>query len=56
MGITDFVMNDTLCITSEQGFPENLELNNEYSFEKDKKRLYRLPPVRCFLAHNKNGV
>ena len=48
-------LNDTLQITNAQGFPENLELNKEYSFEKEKRRFYRLPPARVFLAHNKDG-
>ncbi len=56
MAAADLVMNDTLQITNAQGFPEKLELNKEYSFEKDKRRLYRLPPARIFLAQNKDGV
>ncbi|MBS3166515.1 hypothetical protein J4444_05310 [Candidatus Woesearchaeota archaeon] len=39
----------------KQGFPKKLELNKEYPFQKDKRRLYRLPPARVFLAHNKSG-
>ena len=54
MGVT-LTLNDTLQITKAQGFPDKLELNKEYSFKKDGRRLYRLPPVRVFLAHNKNG-
>lgn len=46
------IMNDTLQITTEQGFPEKPELEKEYSFKKEKLRQYRLPPVRVFLAHN----
>ena len=56
MAAADLIMNDTLQITFEQGFPEKLEIDKEYSFEKNKLRLYRLPPVRVFLAHNKDGV
>jgi hypothetical protein len=56
MAAADLIMNDTLQITHEQGFPKKLELNKEYSFEKNKLRLYRLPPVRVFLAQNKNEV
>ncbi|MBR9693119.1 hypothetical protein GOV07_04290 [Candidatus Woesearchaeota archaeon] len=56
MAAADLILNDTLQITDAQGFPKNLELNKEYSFEKEKRRLYRLPPARVFLAHNKNGV
>ncbi|MGV8162222.1 MAG: hypothetical protein ACP5N2_02695 [Candidatus Nanoarchaeia archaeon] len=56
MAAADLIMNDTLQITYAQGFPKELELNKEYSFEKDNLRLYRLPPVRVFLAHNKDGV
>lgn len=53
---TPITINDTLQLTHEQGFPENLELDKEYSFQKDGRRLYRLPPVRVFLAENKNGT
>jgi hypothetical protein len=56
MAAADLIMNDTLQITYEQGFPKKLELDKEYSFEKNKLRLYRMPPVRVFLAHNKDGV
>lgn len=63
-------INDTLRITKEQGFPAELDieehLKNPYSFEliKDKKfsfhakpaiRLYKVPPVRNFLAEDYNG-
>lgn len=50
------IMNDTLQITDAQGFPEKLELDKEYHFEKNKVRFFRLPPVRVFLAHNKGDV
>lgn len=56
MAAAELILNDTLQITNAQGFPEDLELNKEYFFEKDKRRLYRLPPARVFLAHNKDGV
>jgi len=55
MAAADLIINDTLQLTDVQGFPKKLELNREYSFEKDKRRLYRLPPARVFLAHNLNG-
>ena len=55
MAAADLVINDTLQLTKAQGFPDKLELNCEYSFEKDKRRLYRLPPARVFLACNTNG-
>ena len=55
MAAADLIINDTLQLTDAQGFPKKLELNREYSFEKDKRRLYRLPPARVFLAHNQNG-
>lgn len=55
MAATDIIINDTLQLTDAQGFPSKLELNEEYHFEKDKRRLYRLPPARVFLAHNLNG-
>ena len=54
MGVP-LTLNDTLQLTKEQGFPGRLDLNREYSFQKDGRRLYRLPPVRVFLVHNKNG-
>jgi len=54
MGST-LILNDTLQITTEQGFPDKLELNKEYPFRKNGRRIYRLPPVRVFLAHNKDG-
>ena len=64
-------MNDTLQITTEQGFPENI-LNLEKHRKKPIKieqlksrifkftnkpnaRHYHTPPVRCFLVHNING-
>ncbi len=56
MAAADLIINDTLQLTSAQGFPKKLELNQEYKFEKDKQRLYRLPPARVFLAHNQNGT
>lgn len=55
MAAADLVINDTLQLTSSQGFPDKLELNREYIFEKNKRRLYRLPPARVFLVHNING-
>ena len=63
-------INDTLQITREQGFPDELNLekhlDNPYTVEdfKDKVfefknksgvRLYHLPPVRNFLVENRNG-
>lgn len=64
-------LNDTLQITTEQGFPEgalNLEKHKqqpvaldtvkETVFEFKNKpgpRIYQIPPTRCFLVHNING-
>lgn len=63
-------MNDTLQITSEQGFPSELDyekhINKPYTadqfngkvFEfKDKPKIrnYQLPPVRNFLVQNIDG-
>ena len=63
-------MNDTLQITKEQGFPEDLQyeihLINPYKAEdfkdkifefkdKPKIRMYQQPPVRNFLVENLNG-
>jgi hypothetical protein len=36
MAAADLIINDTLQLTDTQGFPKHLELNKEYSFEKDK--------------------
>ena len=60
-------LNDTLQITTEQGFPSDL-LNLQHSvsletiknkiFEfhnKSGARIYHLAPLRCFLVHNLNG-
>lgn len=55
MAAAEMTLNDTLQITRAQGFPAKVELNKEYHFEKDKRRLYRLPPARVFLVHNKEG-
>jgi hypothetical protein len=63
-------LNDTLQITTEQGFPAELELQKHLDkpftsddfkgqvFEfKDKKdmRIYHPAPTRCFLVHNIDG-
>ena len=63
-------INDTLQITSEQGFPKELDYEqhklrpltaNDFKdkiFEfkdKPKIRVYHLPPVRNFLVQNING-
>jgi len=60
-------INDTLQITTEQGFPEailNLEKHRNspikledmtdqiFEFHKPDARIYHLPPTRCFLVHN----
>lgn len=62
--------NDTLQITHEQGFPEELQLDVHlkkpfeasqftdkiYTFRaKASIRIYHAPPVRNFLVENKNG-
>ncbi len=62
--------NDTLQITTEQGFPEELDLKKHkldpfkaedfkdkiFEFkDKPKIRIYHAPPVRNFLVHNING-
>ena len=62
--------NDTLQITSEQGFPSELvfEKHKKKPFtkkdfegkvfefrDKDKIRIYHAPPVRVFLVHNIDG-
>jgi len=63
-------LNDTLQITKEQGFPDelNLERHLEHPYKtedfKDKVfefrdkpgiRVYKIPPVRNFLAENRDG-
>ncbi len=63
-------LNDTLQITSEQGFPEELDFKKhkqkpfkaedfkERIFEfynKPGVRIYKIPPVRNFLVQNVNG-
>ena len=62
--------NDTLQITTEQGFPSELNYkkhqekpltaedfsNKVFEFRnKENIRIYHRPPVRNFLAHNING-
>lgn len=63
-------INDTLQITKEQGFPDELDierhLHEPYSIEavsdkifsfraKPAIRVYQQPPVRNFLVENKGG-
>ena len=63
-------INDTLQISKEQGFPEELDYEQHkikpfqaFDFEgrifefkdKPKVRIYKLPPVRNFLVQNING-
>jgi|SRR6185437_15235888 len=63
-------INDTLQLTKEQGFPQELDLEqhlkNPYKLDdfKDKVftfhdkqdiRIYKIPPVRNFLVENKDG-
>jgi len=63
-------LNDTLQITTEQGFPEELDLKKHeekpftaedfkgtiFEFKnKPKLRIYHSAPLRCFLVHNING-
>ncbi|MAH45765.1 hypothetical protein CMI37_08035 [Candidatus Pacearchaeota archaeon] len=63
-------MNDTLQISSEQGFPKELDYEQHkikpftaddfegkiFEFkDKPKVRIYQLPPVRNFLVQNING-
>ncbi len=63
-------INDTLRITKEQGFPEELDIERHletpytledvegkiFSFKsKPKIRVYKSPPVRNFLAEDKDG-
>ena len=64
-------INDTLQITTEQGFPKELDYEkhkiNPFQAEdfedmvfefhgKQKIRIYKLPPVRNFLVQNINGL
>ena len=63
-------INDTLRITKEQGFPDQLDLdkhidspysledieNEEFSFsDKPSIRIYKSPPVRNFLVEDIGG-
>jgi hypothetical protein len=63
-------INDTLQITREQGFPEELDLekhkakpfkaedfgDREFEFkDKSKIRMYQQAPIRNFLVENRNG-
>ncbi len=63
-------INDTLRITKEQGFPEELDLEKHlrtpfktedfdgkvFEFkEKPNIRIYKVPPVRNFLVEDKDG-
>ena len=65
-----FETNDTLQITSEQGFPSELDFEQHkmkpftakdfegkmFEFnDKDNIRIYHAPPVRVFLVQNING-
>jgi hypothetical protein len=62
-------LNDTLQLTTEQGFPKELDLKKHlkkpftakdfegriFSFkDKPKMRIYQTPPTRCLLVHNIN--
>ncbi len=64
------MLNDTLQITSEQGFPKKLDLEKHkkkpftakdfegqiFTFKnKPHIRVYQPPPVRNFLVHNVDG-
>lgn len=64
-------INDTLQITSEQGFPQELQLTNHLNknyitadfkdkiFEFNNKpnlRIFHAPPVRVFFAQNINDI
>lgn len=62
-------LNDTLQITTEQGFPKELDLRKHqkkpftaedfkgkvFSFNKPNIRIYHAAPLRCFLVHNIDG-
>src|SRR3990167_11393637 len=63
-------LNDTLQLTKEQGFPEELDFEKHkkkpfmaegfegkvfYFSNKKGVRIYKAPPVRNFLVENKDG-
>ena len=63
-------LNDTLQLTTEQGFPKELKLDKHlkkpftaadfkgrvFEFKnKPSARVYKTPPVRNFLVHNTKG-
>lgn len=67
---TQIIINDTLQITREQGFPNELDLQRHFSqpykteefsekifefHDKPGVRQYQAPPVRNFLVENKDG-
>lgn len=61
--------NDTLQLTTEQGFPKELKLEKHrkkqftekdfegriFKFRKPNMRIYHPAPIRIFLVHNING-
>jgi hypothetical protein len=66
---SEIIFNDTLQITSEQGFPKELNLEKHlkkelkqedfkgkiFSFKKPSFRIYHTPPTRVFLVNNIMG-
>ena len=48
-------INDTLQLTSEQGFPKEPKIGVEYEFLKDDIRIFHPAPTRVFLVQNIEG-
>ena len=67
---TKIEINDTLALTTAQGFPSHLlsvdhistktvgiedVVNHVFEFQKDEARIFHLDPVRVFLVQNIGG-
>ncbi len=52
---TPIIINDTLKLTKEQGFPEHPEVGKRYHFKRGKQRLYNRAPTRVHLVEEVDG-
>ncbi|MBL7662791.1 hypothetical protein JNK13_08575 [bacterium] len=48
-------LNDTLKLKRDQGFPQDLKLDRQYSFQISGRRLYHLAPTRVYLVEEVAG-
>lgn len=48
-------INDTLKLKRHAGFPENVQVGQQYAFTIQERRLYHLKPVRVFLVEEIEG-